>query len=90
MIPTNREPTHPGDILLAEFLGPLGMSQVALAKTMGVSLQRINTLINGKRNMTAESALLLAKVLKTTPEFWMNLQVTHDLYWAKHRLQRAA
>jgi len=90
MIPTHREPTHPGEILLTEFLEPLGMSQVALAKKMGVSLQRINTLINGKRGMTAESALLLARAFKTTPEFWMNLQMASDLYWAQHKLQRAA
>jgi len=90
MIPTHREPSHPGEILVEEFLKPMKMSQMALASKMGVSLQRINTLINGKRDMTAETALLLAKVLKTTPEFWLNLQMTCDLYEARKHLQRAA
>ncbi len=90
MIPTHREPTHPGEILLEEFLVPKKMSQIELARQMGVSLQRINTLINGRRDMTAETALLLSRVFKTTPEFWMNLQVAHDLYWAHKSLRRAA
>lgn len=90
MIPTHREPTHPGEILLAEFLVPMKMSQVALAAKLGVSLQRVNTLINGKRDITAETAVLLSRVFKTTPEFWMNLQVACDLYDAKKRLSRAA
>ena len=74
MVPKNRKPTHPGEILLEEFLKPLGMSQVELAGKMGVPIQRVNTLINGKRDMTAETAVLLSRVLKTTSEFWMNLQ----------------
>ena len=90
MIPTHREPTHPGEILVEEFLKPMGMSQIALAGQMGVSLQRINTLINGKRDMTAETAILLARVLKTTPQFWLNLQMTCDLYQADRRLKHAA
>lgn len=90
MIPIHREPTHPGEILLHEFLKPLKMSQIALAHKLGVSLQRVNTLINGKRDVSAETAVLLAGVLKTTPEFWMNLQVACDLYAAKKRLARAA
>jgi addiction module HigA family antidote len=90
MIPTHREPTHPGEILVEEFLKPMGMSQMALAEKMGVSLQRINTLINGKRDMTAETAILLARVLKTTPQFWLNLQMTCDLYEAHRRLKHAA
>jgi addiction module HigA family antidote len=90
MIPTHREPSHPGEILVEEFLKPMGMSQIALAEKMGVSLQRINTLINGKRDMTAETAILLARVLKTTPQFWLNLQMTCDLYEAHRRLKHAA
>ena len=66
------------------------LSQVELARKMGVPIQRINTLINGKRNMTAETALLLSKVLKTNPEFWMNLQITYDLYEARAALKHAA
>ena len=90
MIPKNRKPTHPGKILLNEFLEPMKMSQVELAKKMGVSIQRINTLINGKRDVTAETAILLAKVLGTTPEFWMNLQVSRDLYLAQFNINQAA
>ena len=90
MIPTHREPSHPGEILIEEFLKPMGMSQMALAEKMGVSMQRVNTLINGKRDMTAETAILLAKALKTTPQFWLNLQMTCDLYAANRRLKRAA
>ena len=82
MIPRNRKPTHPGEILLKEFLEPLGLTQVKLAKKIGVPIQRINTLISGKRGVTAETALLLARQLKTTPEFWMNLQNVCDLYEA--------
>ena len=90
MIPKNRKPTHPGKILLLEFLEPMKISQVELAKKMGVSVQRINTLINGKRDVTAETAVLLSDVLKTTPEFWMNLQVARDLYIAEESIKRAA
>lgn len=90
MIPKHRQPTHPGEILEKEFLRPMGLSQVELAKRMGVSIQRINTLINGKRDITAESAILLSRALKTTPEFWMNLQDTLDLYEAERHLARVA
>jgi addiction module HigA family antidote len=90
MIPKSRKPTHPGRILLEEFLVPLQMSQVELAKRMGVPIQRINTLINAKRNMTAETAILLARVLNTSSEFWMNLQVACDLYDARVNLTHAA
>lgn len=89
MIPTGRQPTHPGEILLEEFLKPRGMSQVELAHKIGVPIQRLNTLINGKRGCTAETALLLSKELGTTPEFWLNLQNTYDLYSARIRLKAA-
>jgi len=90
MIPKHRKPTHPGEILLSDFLEPLGLSQVELAHRMKVPVQRVNTLINGKRDITAETAILLGRVLKTTPEFWMNLQGARDLYEAKEHLVRAA
>ena len=90
MIPKHRKPTHPGEILLQEFLEPMELSQVELAHRMGVSMQRINTLVNGKRNVTAETAILLSRILKTTPEFWMNLQDAHDLYEAQEHLAHAA
>lgn len=89
MIPKNRRPTHPGEILLEEFLKPMGMSQVELAKKMGVPIQRVNTLINGKRDMTAETAILLSRVLKTSSEFWMNLQVAYDLFEARRAMDAA-
>jgi addiction module HigA family antidote len=90
MVPKNRKPSHPGEILLEEFLKPLEMSQVELAGKMGVPVQRVNTLINGKRDMTAMTAILLARVLKTSSEFWMNLQVACDLYKANKSLEHAA
>jgi len=90
MIPKHRKPVHPGEILLEEFLKPLCMSQVELAGKMRVPIQRVNTIINGKRAMTAETAILLSRVLKTTSEFWMNLQVTYDLYKAQRALEHAA
>ena len=89
MLPHHRQPSHPGEILLKEFLEPSGLSQVQLAKELDIPIQRINTIVNGKRGMTAETALLLAKRLKTSPEFWMNLQVAWDLYQASHRSPHA-
>jgi addiction module HigA family antidote len=78
MIPTNRITTHPG-VFVRENLEGLGSSQVELAAHTGMSLQRINELVNGKRGVTAETAWLLAQAFGTTPEFWMNLQAMHDL-----------
>lgn len=89
MIPKRRKPTHPGEILLQEFLEPMQLTQMELAHRMGISVQRINTLINGKRDMTAETAILLSRALKTTPEFWMNLQDAYDLYEAQTHLAHA-
>ncbi|MER3435864.1 MAG: addiction module antidote protein, HigA family [Armatimonadota bacterium] len=89
MIPKNRKPTHPGEILLEEFLKPLGISQTELAKKIDIPIQRVNTLINGKRDMTAETAILLSRALKTSSEFWMNLQVAYDLYEAKRAIDEA-
>ena len=82
MIPTHREPTHPGEMLLEEFLKPLNMTQAAAAEKMGISLNRLNELVRGKRGVTADTALRLAKLLKTTPELWLNLQNAWDLYHA--------
>lgn len=89
MLPKNRPPTHPGEMLQEEFLTPMGMSQTALAEKMGVPVQRINTLINGKRGMTAETAILLSEVFGNSEQFWMNIQTNCDL-WEAHRLRRAA
>jgi len=73
MIPRHREPTHPGEILLEEFLKPMALSQVAAAEKMDIPLNRLNEIIRGRRGVTADTAIRLAKLLKTTPEFWMNL-----------------
>ncbi len=89
MTPKHRPPTPPGELLLEEFLKPLGFPQVALAAKMGVSIQHIHTLINGKRGVTAETALRLAAALDTTPELWMNLQTAHDLWHARRALRSA-
>jgi len=83
MIPTHRPPTHPGEMLLEEFLKPKQLTQVAVAKQMGISFNRLNELVKGKRGVTADTALRLAKRFNTTPEFWMNLQNAYDLYAAR-------
>jgi antitoxin HigA-1 len=83
MISRHRTPTHPGEILLEEFLSPLGLTPVALADHLGVSVQRINELVRGKRGITPETAWLLALALDTTPEFWLNLQAADDLSASK-------
>jgi addiction module HigA family antidote len=86
MIPENRVPTHPGEILQEEFLSPLGLTQVSFAAHIGVPTQRINELVNGKRGITPETAWLLSGALGTTPEFWTNLQAVYDL--ARSRPER--
>lgn len=79
MLPTNRIPTHPGEVLAEEFLKPLHLTQVALAAHLDVPVQRINELVRGKRGVTPETAWLLAGAFGTTPDFWVNLQTAHDL-----------
>ena len=79
MIPTDRVPTHAGEILLEEFLKPMSVTQVAFAAHLGVPVQRVNELVKGKRGVTPETAWLLSQALGTTPEFWLNLQVCYDL-----------
>lgn len=79
MIPEIRIPTHPGEILVEEFLTPLGVTQVALSKHVGVPVQRINEIVRRKRGITPETAWLLSHAFGTSPEFWINLQSTYDL-----------
>ncbi|MDA0748725.1 MAG: HigA family addiction module antitoxin [bacterium] len=86
MLPENRIPTHPGEILLEEFLKPMGMTQVAFANHIEVPIQRINEIVRGKRGVTSETAWLFSQALGTTPEFWINLQRNHDL--AKSRPEK--
>ena len=87
MLPKNRPPTPPGEMLLEEYLKPRGLTQVALATRMGVPIQRVNTIVNGKRGVTAETAILLSEALGTSPGLWMGLQADHDLW---HALRRRA
>ena len=81
-IPTDREPTHPGEMLLNEFLLPLGVTQRDLAAAIHVPFQRINEVVRGRRRVTPSTALRLSKFLGTTPHFWLNLQLRWDLYHA--------
>jgi addiction module HigA family antidote len=82
-IPTNRTPTHPGEMLLEEFLTPMSLTQRELANAIHVPYQRINDLVNGRRGVTPSSALRLAKFFGNSPDFWMNLQLRWDLYFAQ-------
>src|SRR5687767_6613529 len=86
-LPTNRAPTTPGEILLEEWLKPMKLTQLALAARMGVDIQLVNGIVNGRRAVTAKTALLLAKALKTTPEFWLNAQMAVDLWHAHNELK---
>lgn len=83
-LPTHRPPTHPGEMLREEFLEPLGMTQTELAERIHVSYPRVNELVNGKRGVTPDTALRLAKLFGTTPEFWLNGQRNWDLWHAIH------
>ena len=83
-IPTNGPPTHPGEMLLEEFLKPLDISQVDLARMIGVSYPRINELVHGKRGMTPDTALRLERLFGMEAQFWLNLQLAWDLYQATH------
>ena len=82
-IPANREPTHPGEMLLEEFLEPMGITQRELATSIHVPYQRVNEIINKKRGVTPSTALRLAKYFGMTEDFWLNLQLRWDLYRAK-------
>ena len=79
MLPENRITTHPGEVLLEEFLSPLGVTRGELAKHLDVPVQRINEIVRGRRGISSEMARLLAQSLGTTPEFWTTLQSNHDL-----------
>ena len=82
-IPTHREPTHPGEMILEEFLMPMGITQRELAKAIHVPYQRVNEIINKRRGITPSTALRLAKFFGVSEGFWMNLQLRWDLYKAK-------
>nr|VFJ62229.1 MAG: addiction module antidote protein, HigA family [Candidatus Kentron sp. FM]VFJ73119.1 MAG: addiction module antidote protein, HigA family [Candidatus Kentron sp. FM]VFK19914.1 MAG: addiction module antidote protein, HigA family [Candidatus Kentron sp. FM] len=74
-----REPIHPGEVLMEEFLDPMGISQYRLAKDIGVPARRINEIVHGKRSISADTALRLGRYFGTSAQFWMNLQNHYDL-----------
>ncbi|HMS43183.1 MAG TPA: HigA family addiction module antitoxin [Pyrinomonadaceae bacterium] len=86
-IPTNRQPTHPGEMLREEFLIPMNLTQKELADAIQVPYQRINEIISGKRGVTPSTALRLAKFFGMSAEFWLNLQVKFDLFSAQKKEQ---
>lgn len=83
-LPTNRPPTHPGEMLLEEFLKPLEITQSAFAVMLGVSFPRLNEIINAKRGVTPDTALRLARVTGMSADFWLGLQQDYDLWHAMH------
>jgi len=84
-IPTNREPTHPGEMLVEEFLIPMEITQRQLATAIHVPYQRVNELVNKKRGVTPSTALRLARFFGVSPDFWLNLQTRWDLYRAEQK-----
>ncbi len=82
-IPTNRPATHPGEILLEDFLLPMGLSQTELANAIRVPFQRVNEIVSGKRGLTPSTALRLARFFGNSPGFWLNLQMRCDLQAAE-------
>jgi addiction module HigA family antidote len=84
MLTTKRKPATVGEILIEEFMLPLGLTQAALAEAMGVQRKHVNELCNDRRNVTAATALILARVFGNSPEFWLNVQRRSDLWQAMH------
>ena len=82
-MPDHRTPTHPGEMLLEEFLTPMGLTQRELARAIHVPYQRINEIVNGRRGITPATALRLAKFFGMSADFWMNLQLRWDLYFSQ-------
>jgi antitoxin HigA-1 len=95
MLTTKRKPATVGEILTEEFMRPLELTQSALAEAMGVQRKHVNELCNGRRNVTAATALILARVFGNSPDFWLNVQRRSDLWEAMHssrqreRIERA-
>ncbi len=83
---TRLDPIHPGEVLLEEFLGLIGLSQTRVATDFGVPPRRINEIVHGKRRVTADTALRLARYFGTTEHFWLNLQSRHDIEIERERL----
>ena len=89
-LPKNRRPTHPGEVFLEDFLVPLGITQKEAAERLGMSYPRMNEIVKGKRSVTPDTALRLARFTSTEPEFWLNLQQAVDLWNALHSEQANA
>ena len=83
-LPRERPPTHPGEMLLEEFIRPLGVTQSELAVRLGISFPRLNEIVRGKRGVTPDTALRLARVLGMPADFWLGLQLDWDLWHAMH------
>ncbi len=90
MLLTKRKPAAVGEILVKEFLQPLGLTQAMLAEAMGVQRKHVNELCNGRRRVTAATALILARVFGNSPDFWLNLQRRNDLWEAMHSPKQRA
>jgi len=88
-IPIQRQPTHPGEMLLEEFLTPMGITQRELADAIHVPYQRVNELVNQRRGITPSTALRLARFFRMSEDFWLNLQIRWDLYKAQQTEQEA-
>jgi addiction module HigA family antidote len=86
MPPKRLAPVHPGEVLLEEFLTPMGVTQYRLAKDISVSARRINEIVHGERAITADTALRLSRYFGTSERFWLNLQADYDLQVEKDRL----
>lgn len=84
MLMTKRKPVSVGEILTEEFMGPMGLTQAALAEAMGVQRKHVNELCNDRRNVTAATALILSRVFGNSPDFWLNVQRRNDLWSAMH------
>lgn len=95
MLMTKRKPVSVGEILTEEFMTPMGLTQAAVAEAMGVQRKHVNELCNDRRNVTAATALILARVFGNSPDFWLNVQRRNDLWEAMHnprerqRIERA-
>jgi addiction module HigA family antidote len=87
MAPKKLDPVHPGEILLKEFIEPMGLSQNRLALALGVPARRINEIVLGKRGITADTALRLARYFKMSPQFWLGLQMDYELDVAEDMLE---
>jgi addiction module HigA family antidote len=87
-VPTHRAPTHPGEMLLEEFLKPMKIPQTRFAEAIGVSFQMVNGIVRGHRSVTTEMALRFARYFGSTPDFWINLQLRCDLYEAQKKLRK--